>query len=49
MFGGYESTSSIEAALTREKQLKGWLRNKKTSLIEMMNPKWIDLSAEWYD
>ena len=45
----YESTSSIEAALTREKQLKGWLRNKKMSLIEMMNPKWIDLSAEWYD
>ena len=45
----YESTSSVEAAINREKQLKGWLRNKKASLIETMNPRWIDLSAEWYD
>ena len=40
---------NIEAALTREKQLTDWLRNRKMSLIEMMNPECIDLSAEWYD
>lgn len=45
----HESTSSVEAAINREKQLKGWLRNKKMSLVETMNPRWIDLSAEWYD
>jgi hypothetical protein len=29
----------------REKQLKGWKKDKKVSLIEALNPKWSDLSA----
>jgi putative endonuclease len=37
----------IRAAITREKQLKGWLRTKKIALIESTNPHWKDLSAEW--
>jgi putative endonuclease len=44
----YESTSSIHSALQREKQIKGWLRAKKIVLIESMNPKWRDLSEEWF-
>ena len=44
----YESTSSIHAALQREKQIKGWLRAKKISLIHSINPDWKDLSEEWF-
>ena len=45
----YESTSSVYAALAREKQIKGWLRSKKIALIDSFNPEWKDLSEEWYD
>jgi len=44
----YESFSNILDAITREKQIKGWLRVKKISLIESMNPNWEDLSVDWY-
>ena len=44
----YESTSSIYAAIQREKQIKGWLRAKKIALIDSMNPEWKDLSEEWF-
>jgi len=44
----YESTTDIHAALTREKQIKGWLRVKKIALIDSMNPTWKDLSEEWF-
>ena len=40
-----EATGSIEAAIAREKQIKGWRRSKKVALIESMNPTWEDLSA----
>jgi putative endonuclease len=43
-----EATESIDAAIAREKQLKGWRRNKKTALVEMSNPTWDDLAAGWY-
>ena len=39
----FEQTSDVKAALEREKQLKGWRRSKKNSLIESMNPEWKDL------
>jgi len=45
----YEETANIEAAIVREKQIKGWLRRKKIDLIESLNPDWDDLSADWYD
>ena len=45
----YEITGDVEAAITREKQLKGWLRNKKVALIESINPEWKDLSNDWID
>ena len=44
----YEATSDIQAAIAREKQIKGWLRRRKIALIESMNPQWQDLSEEWF-
>ena len=44
----YETTSSIYSALEREKQIKGWTRSKKITLIKSLNPEWKDLSEEWY-
>ena len=40
----FEETNDINAAISREKQIKGWLRKKKIALIESMNPDWKDLS-----
>jgi putative endonuclease len=39
----YEVHSDIEAAITREKQLKKWNRAWKVRLIEETNPNWDDL------
>ena len=36
-------------AITREKQIKGWSRRKKTALIESANPGWADLAANWFE
>jgi putative endonuclease len=44
----YETTSDIVAARAREKQLKGWRRDRKIALIETSNPQWKDLTLEWY-
>lgn len=43
----YEIFSEITQAIAREKQIKGWLRNKKIDLIESVNPDWKDLSQDW--
>jgi putative endonuclease len=45
----FESYQDAAAAIAREKQLKGWRRQKKIALIERMNPAWVDLSKDWYD
>ena len=42
----YEHFGSIEEAIAREKELKGWVRVRKNELISATNPKWIDL---WSD
>ena len=39
----YESFDSIEEAIKREKQIKGWIRIKKIKLIESINPNWDNL------
>ena len=41
----FEAHGSAASAITREKQIKGWLRTKKITLIETANPGWNDLSA----
>jgi putative endonuclease len=45
----YESAWDINAAIAREKQIKGWLRRKKVALIESVNPEWKDLSKDFLD
>ena len=45
----YEEFNDINLAIAREKQIKGWLRKKKTTLIESMNPGWNDLSDSWHE
>ena len=45
----FEETNDVNAALAREKQIKGWKRDKKNRLIQENNPDWLDLSQEWYE
>ena len=40
----FETTEDVQAAIAREKELKGWTRIKKIALIESVNPEWRDLS-----
>jgi putative endonuclease len=39
-------TDDIQAAILREKQIKGGSRQKKIDLIMSMNPEWKDLYDE---
>lgn len=39
----YETSASMESAISREKQLKEWKRDWKIELIEKSNPYWNDL------
>ena len=39
----FEQTNDVKAAIEREKQIKSWSRDRKTSLIFEMNPNWVDL------
>ena len=39
----YEVTTNPEAAIAREKQIKGWNRKRKDNLISERNPEWVDL------
>jgi putative endonuclease len=43
----YEEYSQVMSAIAREKEIKGWRREKKLKLILADNPDWADLSAEW--
>jgi putative endonuclease len=43
----FEETGDVIAAIEREKQLKGWRRERKIALIESINPTWEDLSEQW--
>ena len=42
----FESTSDINSAIEREKQIKRWNRAWKLRLIEKDNPNWEDLYSE---
>jgi putative endonuclease len=41
-----ESTSDVQSAIRREKQIKGWLRARKLELIQSLNPEWRDLGDD---
>ena len=45
----YESTGDVREAISREKEIKGWVRRKKTALINSFNAEWKDLSEDWVD
>jgi putative endonuclease len=45
----FETTEDINAAIYREKQIKGWLRSKKLALIASVNPTWNDLSESLFE
>ena len=42
----YERYEFVEDAIAREKEIKGWRRSKKESLIKIENPKWRFLNDE---
>ena len=44
----FETTSDVRSAIAREKELKGWRREKKVALIERENLGWRDLAAGWF-
>jgi len=44
----FEHLGDIRAAIQREKQIKGWIREKKLALIKSVNPGWCDLSESWF-
>ena len=39
----FEITSDVNSAISREKQIKGWNRNRKNKLVERINPNWDDI------
>ena len=45
----FESFAYIGDAIAREKEIKGWRREKKDALVATINPQWKDLSEGWYD
>ena len=45
----FETFSEPCAAISREKQIKAYRREKKVALIDSINPDWADLSEGWYD
>jgi putative endonuclease len=43
----FEGFGDVRDAISREKQIKGWRREKKLALIRGMNAKFRDLSEEF--
>ena len=43
----FEETRDIQTALSREKEIKKWRREKKNNLVITSNPEWKDLSEGW--
>lgn len=39
----FESTTDVNSAISREKEIKGWRRSKKNELVESSNPRWKEL------
>jgi len=42
-----DGAADVNSAIQREKQIKGWTRERKNELVESVNPKWVDLSDGW--
>ena len=44
----FEEHIDIKNAIAREKELKGWKRERKESLIATINPHRLDLASDWF-
>src|SRR5664279_750772 len=42
----YESFQNVKDAIAREKEIKGWRRQKKLDLIKTLNPQWTFMNVE---
>ena len=42
----FETYTDVAKAIAREKQIKGWRREKKIALINSTNPSWRDLRKD---
>ena len=42
----FDVCEDVDSAISREKQLKKWRREKKDQLVAGMNPQWLDLAEE---
>ena len=40
----FETTTDVYAAISREKQIKGWKRERKNELVSSVNTEWNDLT-----
>jgi putative endonuclease len=45
----YESFNEARDAISREKEIKGWRREKKNDLVRTLNPFWKDLGRELFE
>ena len=45
----FETYRDAGAAINREKEIKGWRRERKVALIEERNPTWADLAEAWFE
>jgi putative endonuclease len=45
----FEESGDVRSALTREKEIKKWRREKKNALVISINPEWKDLAEEEKD
>lgn len=45
----FEVFRDVRVAIAREKEIKGWRREKKIWLIRKRNPHWDDLAAEFFE
>jgi putative endonuclease len=44
----FETTPNSRAAVTREREIKGWTREKKCRLVDQANLGWQDLASNWF-
>lgn len=44
----FEKFVTMKGAYDREMEVKRWRREKKIALIDVNNPTWEDLAADWY-
>jgi putative endonuclease len=43
----FEPFGDVRSAISREKQIKGWRREKRMAIIRAVNPKFRDLSEDF--